>query len=131
MPLVPKLGRYLEVDAKEIPAVGGYSLLKAAESPEDWPRTAAYVESYNPVWSMDIRDWARTIVTAGYRYTWYPQNGNEQLFDLNVDKDEAKNLAYDEKYAKVKEQLKAQLMELIVLQDYPKTVRSLYALGVH
>ncbi|MEW4414068.1 sulfatase-like hydrolase/transferase [Clostridium sp. AN503] len=131
MPLVPKLGRYLEVDAKEIPAVGGYSLLKAAESPEDWPRSAAYVESYNPVWSMDIRDWARTIVTAGYRYTWYPQNGNEQLFDLNVDKDEVKNLAYNEKYAKVKEQLKAQLMELIVLQDYPKTVRSLYALGVH
>ena len=42
-----------------------------------------------------------------------------------------KNLAYNEKYAKVKEQLKAQLMELIVLQDYPKTVRSLYALGVH
>ncbi len=131
MPVIPKMGRYLEMDAEDIPAVGGYSLLQAAAKPESWPRTAAYVESYNPVWSMDIRDWARTIVTAQYRYTWYPQQGREQLFDLISDKDELRDLSGDKGYTQIKEQLKARLMELIVFQDYPKTVRSLYALGVH
>lgn len=131
MPVIPKMGDFLEMDAEKIPVLCGQSLLCAIQTPFQWQRQAAYVESYNPVWSVDVRDWARTIVTEKYRYTWYPCGGGEQLFDLSRDKEELVNLAEEEDYATVKTRLRMQLMELIVLQDYPKTTRSLFALGVH
>lgn len=131
MPPMPRMGSYLSGTAEKIPLAGGESLLKALEASGDWFRKEAYSESYNPVWSMDVRDWARTIVTEEYRYTWYPNHGNEQLFDRKKDRDELVNRAGDAAYAEVKRQLKDRLMEQIVMQDYPKTIRSLYAFGVH
>lgn len=131
MPAVPKMGAYLNIRAEDIPAMHGHSLLKALATPEKWPRKTVYVESYNPVWSMDVRDWARTIVTEKYRYTWYPDGGNEQLFDLLEDSDELNNLSEKEHFKEIKRRLKDELMELIVQQDFPKTVRNLYAFGIH
>lgn len=94
-------------------------------------RTSIYVESYNNIESFTPANWARTIRTNQYRYTLYPQNSGEQLFDLQQDPTEQINLSGNEQYGKIKEDLKSQLLEQIILQDYPHTPNSLYMLGVH
>ena len=53
------------------------------------------------------------------------------MFDLRKDRDEQHNLVAEPEYAEVRVQLRDRLMELIVKQDYPKTRRNLFALGVH
>ena len=109
----------------------GKSLLSLCQGkrPNNW-RTAAYSGSYNAIWSINPGDWAQTIRTHQYRYTIYPQQGG-QLFDLQKDPDEQRNLAADTNYPEIRQELQYQLMELIILQDYPKTRRELFALGVH
>ena len=52
-------------------------------------------------------------------------------FDLRHDPDEQNNLAADPGHAALRQSLRDALLEKIVLQDYPKTRRSLFALGVH
>jgi len=128
---MPKEGPYLKVDAADIPQLPGRSLREACsgDAPSDW-RDAAYCESYNAIWSVSPGDWARTIVTKRHRYTFYPGNG-DQIFDIEADPDEQKNLARDPAHAKTRSRLRDRLMKLIVMQDYPKTRRELYALGVH
>jgi len=51
----------------------------------------------------------------------------EQRFDLRGDPDKQKNLAGNPASASIRHEL----LELIVLQDYPKTRRNVSALGVH
>ena len=92
--------------------------------------TAAYSGSYNAIWSINPGDWAQTIRTNQYRYTIYPQQRG-QLFDLQKDPDEQRNLVADTNYLGIRQELQYQLMELIILQDYPKTQRELFALGAH
>jgi len=91
---------------------------------------AAYSESYCAIWSNTPNDWARTVRTAKWRYTWYPDDG-EQLFNLHDDPDEQKNLARDPAHAAVRAEMRDRLLKLIVLQDWPRTRRELFALGVH
>ena len=131
LPPMPKMGPYLKPSAEEIPILPGRSLLPfcRGEQPEDW-RDAAYCESYNVISSVTPGDWARTIRTEDFRYTFYPNNG-EQLFDLRHDPDEQHNLAADPASASIRQRLRDKLLELIVMQDYPKTRRDLFALGVH
>jgi arylsulfatase A-like enzyme len=128
---MPKMGPYLRLAAGEIPVLPGRSLLPLCrgEPVEGW-RDAAYCESYNAIWSNDPGDWARTIRTPEYRYTFYP-GGGDQLFDLVNDPGEQSNLVGDRGYVEVQGRLRDRLWELIVLQDYPKTRRELFALGVH
>jgi arylsulfatase A-like enzyme len=128
---MPKTGPHLKMDAAAIPQLPGRSLrdLCGGEVPSD-RRDAAYCESYNAIWSADPGDWARTIVTKRHRYTFYPRNG-EQLFDLAADPGEQQNLVADASHRETKAALRDQLMELIVMQDYPKTRRELWAFGVH
>jgi arylsulfatase len=132
LPPMPKLGPYLNMDAADIPQLPGRSLLPLCrgETPADW-RTAAYIESYNKISSADPGDWARSIRTERYRYTLYPCGNGEQLFDLMNDPDEQNNLVADPDHAHTRTELRDQLLELIILQDYPKPRRELYALGVH
>lgn len=132
LPDVPVAGPYLKMDGAGRHATHGSSLLSLCRSEEvkEW-RTAAYVESYNPIWSAEYTDWARTIRTQQYRYTYYAGYSGEQLFDLVNDPDEQNNLANAAEYREVKQQLKDILLEQIVSQDWPKTPRNLYALGVH
>ena len=115
-----------------LPILPGRSMLPLCrgEQVEDW-RDAAYCESYNPIWSNDVGDWARTIRTERYRYTFYPNGNGEQLFDLQEDPDEQCNLFDDPDHAEARRDLRDRLLELIVLQDYPKTRRECFALGVH
>jgi choline-sulfatase len=99
------------------------------ESIDGW-RDAAYCESYNRIDSAHPGQWARTVRTDRFRYTFYPEDG-DQLFDLEKDPDEQHNLVADPEYASIREELRDKLMTLIVMQDYPKTRRNLFALGVH
>ncbi|HIO77759.1 TPA: DUF4976 domain-containing protein [Candidatus Poribacteria bacterium] len=130
-PPMPRMGPYLKVEAEDLPQLPGKSLLPLCrgERLSDW-RTAAYRGSYNAIRSVNPGDWAQTIRTDQYRYTIYPKQGG-QLFDLQKDPDEQRNLVADPDYLKIRQELQYQLMELIILQVYPKTRRSLFALGVH
>jgi arylsulfatase A-like enzyme len=131
-PTMPKMGNYLQVEPEDIPILPGKSVLPICkgETARSF-REEAYIESYNPIWSIHVGDWARTIRTKKYRYTYYPNKMGEQLFDLTVDPDEQHNLIKDPDYQQIKMDLKDRLLEKIILQDYPKTRRELYALGVH
>ena len=130
--VMPKTGPYLKVSAEDIRVFAGRSLLSLCrgEAPEGW-RKAAYSESYNALLSVEPGDWARTIRTKDFRYTFYPDGNGEQLFDLRVDPDEQDNVVADPAFATVRQELRDHLLELVVLQDHPKTRRELFALGVH
>lgn len=131
LPPMPKMGPYLATPQDDIPVLPGTSLLPLCRGDEPGVRrAAAYCESYNRISSDDPKDWARTIRTRQFRYTFYPWGG-EQLFDLTRDPDEQQNLIAEPDYAGTREALRFRLMELIVKQDYPKPRRNLFALGVH
>jgi arylsulfatase len=96
----------------------------------DW-RREAYCESYNIYHFATPQQWARTVRDERFRFTWYPNGGGEQLFDLERDPDETVNRAADADYATVRNDLRDRLLECIVMQDYPHVPRGLYSLGVH
>ena len=132
LPPVPRAGQYLKPDAEDAYALPGSWLLPLCrgETTRAW-RQAAYCESYNALWSNDPGDWARTLRTRTHRYTVYANHGGDQLFDLREDPDEQDNRASDPAQAKIRQELRDALLETIILQDYPKTRRSLFAFGVH
>ena len=132
LPPMPKIGPYLKTPAEDIPQMAGRSLLPLcrSEQPSDW-RTAAYCESYNRIDADHPGQWARTIRTQEWRYTYYPQGYGEQLFDLKNDPDEQHNLVGEPAYQPTRQMMRDQLLDLIIMQDYPKTRRNLFALGVH
>jgi arylsulfatase A-like enzyme len=76
-------------------------------------------------------DWIQTEHPKHHRYTWYPQNGGEQLFDLQNDADETINHSENPAYADIRLDLREKLMNDIVLQDYPPSRRNLFSIGVH
>lgn len=131
-PIMPKMGPYLKAAVESIPTLPGRSLLSLCrgERPSDW-REAAYSESYNAIWSVTPGDWARTIRTKDFRYTFYANGNGEQMFHLRQDPDEQPNIVADPAYTGMRQELRDRLMELVVMQDYPKTRRDLFALGVH
>ena len=132
LPPMPKMGPYLSTPAERIPVLPGRSLLPLCrgDAPADW-RDAAYCESYNTICSDSPSDWARTIRTDQFRYTRYCSGGGEQMFDLLADPDEQRNLVADPAFATARDELRERLMELMAMQDFPKTRRNLFALGVH
>jgi arylsulfatase A-like enzyme len=98
--------------------------------PDHW-REEAYVESY-PYFGPETRgSWARTVRTARWRYTLYPEGNGEQLFDLEADPDEQKNLANDPAHAALRGELRDRLMEQIIRQDIPIPPRDLFMFGIH
>lgn len=131
MPPMPIHGFHLDKPSTDFSSLPGRSLLPLCRGEEvfNW-RDAAYSESYCAVWSNTPNDWARTVRTKKWRYTWYPDDG-EQLFDLENDPDEQKNLAHDLAHAELREEMRGRLLKAIVLQDWPRTRRNLFALGVH
>ena len=131
MPAIPAMGPYLQEAFEDIEILPGRSLLPLCrgEQVDNW-RNAAYCESYNNINSTDPEQWARTIRTHDFRYTFYPNSG-EQMFDLKNDPNEINNIVADESFASIRDELRSQLMTMIVMQDYPKTRRDLFAIGVH
>jgi len=75
--------------------------------------------------------WTRSIRTARHRYTLYPDGHGEQLFDLEADPDEQKNLANDPEHAALHRALKDRLLEQMIRQDYPVPPRDLFLFGIH
>ena len=69
--------------------------------------------------------------TDTWRYIYYPAGGGEQLFHLAEDPAEQHNLAADPAYAGIRRDLRDELLERVILQDYPHPVRNLFAVGVH
>ena len=120
----------MKIDPQEIPLYHGTSVWELLTGKTVLWRKAGYCESYNPVFSMKPTDWARTVVTSKYRYTYY-FHGGEQLFDLELDPEELCNVVREEMYQSVRQELKDILLEKIIAQDYPKPVRQLYCIGVH
>ncbi len=123
------MGPYL----KERPrALAGRSLLPLCrgERPTDW-RQDVYIESYNNITTATPRNWARSVRTAEWRYTMYPEGQGEQLFRIATDPDEQVNLARDSAYSSARMALRDRLLDLVILQDYPQPPRDLFALGVH
>jgi arylsulfatase len=132
LPLMPTKGPDLGHRPEIVPILPGKSLLPLCrgEDVADW-RQAAYTGSYNTVWSINPAEWARTVRTHQYRYTMYACDNGEQLFDVQADPQEQSNLIGDPKFEDVRREMRDQLLELIIMQDYPKTRRSLFGLGVH
>ncbi len=116
----------------EYPYAPGRSLLGLCrgEASDHW-RDCAYVESYNNINSATTANWARSIRTTRWRYTMYPDNTGEQLFDLVDDSDETRNLAADPDHRQIRLELRDRLLDLIIHQDYPHSPRSRFAFGVH
>lgn len=132
LPLLPTMGEYLNVKAENLPQLPGHSLIPYCKGERiENRRDSAYSECYNAIWSNNPGDWARTIRTKKYRYTYYPCGDGEQLFDIKNDPLEQRNLCKDPDSVLIKRNLKDQLMEHIIMQDYPKSRRELFALGVH
>ena len=131
LPSMPKHGCHLDKPDAAFPSLPGLSLLPLCrgENVADW-RDTAYSESYCGIWSNTPHDWARTVRTHRWRYTWYPDEG-EQLFDLENDPDEQNNLARDSGHGTVRLDMRNRLLKAIVMQDWPRTRRDLFALGVH
>ena len=130
MPAPRVTGPYLKMppDAERY---SGQSLLPLCrgEEPARW-REAQEIESYNNIDSTTPANWARTIRTSEWRYTLYPAGSGEQLFSLQNDPGEQRNLARDGGYAKVRGEMRDRLLESLILADYPHTRKNLYGLGV-
>lgn len=125
-------GPYFEPSNENLSAIAGKSLvpLLRGDSVIEW-RDAAFTESYNNIHSQDPGEWARTLRTAEYRYTYYPAGSGEQLFDLAEDPNELHNLVENPATSAVRERFRDRLLETVVLQDRPKPPRNLFSLGVH
>ncbi len=130
-PEPPVLGPYHQGPRpRALPGRSLLGLCRGQAVPRDW-RDAAYVESYNNIYGSGTACWARTIRTAEWRYTMYPGGRGEQLFRIREDPNETKNLAFDPRFANARSRMRDRLLELMILQDYPHTPRSRFALGVH
>jgi arylsulfatase A-like enzyme len=83
-------------------------------------REYAYAESFSYWRNVKPEHWCFTVRSQNYRYTYYPQGGGEQLFDLNADRDETKNLADEISYREIRQELRDVLLEKLIMQDSPK-----------
>ena len=130
LPQLPDQGSHASKAA--VPGLPGKSLLRwcRGERIPNW-RDAVYIESYNNTDSRTPLNWARTIRTDDWRYTFYPGGAGEQLFHLSDDVDETRNLAGERGHAETRRALRDRLLEEVVLQDFPHPPRDLFAMGVH
>jgi arylsulfatase A-like enzyme len=115
-------GSQLVIEEEPPPQLPGFpqSMLPlcCGEARKDW-RTSAYIESYEGF--LGSR-WTRTIRNKRFRYTYFP-GGGEQLFDLERDPDEIANSLDEPAHREIRQQLRDELLERIIAQDYPLTLR--------
>ena len=90
-PVPRTMGPYLKETPEYLP---GRSLIPHCREEEaSERRDEIYVESYNNIDTASSRNWARTLRDSRWRYTFFPNDQGEQLFDLDADPDEQHNLA--------------------------------------
>jgi arylsulfatase A-like enzyme len=133
VPQVP-VGGWFAGGAGAIPRFYGRSLVpflrECGDRPAQW-RDWVYVESFNGIGAHDPSYFARTVRTKRYRYTRYPLGNGEQLFDLQSDPDEQRNLVADPHHAAVRAELRDHLLDALVLQDVPKRRHGRVMYGAH
>ena len=118
LPALPGKEKFCDGNSEFDPTfqLPGKSLIPLCKNQDlgDW-RSEVYVESYNTIQSNDRRDWARTIRTDEYRYTYYPDGGGGQLFNIKIDPDETNNLYYDPSSRELMIELKDRLFDLTIM----------------
>lgn len=89
------------------PELQGKSLLRAYDNtPDDWRRNL-YIEcGYYP-------STMTAIVKEYKKYIHYMNGGEEELYDLKNDPDELENLAYKKPHRKLRNKMRAELVELV------------------
>ena len=101
----------LEATGVPIPkTVDGLSLLPLTEG-KDVPWRDVIHGEHSTCYSKDEE---MQFVTDGkYKYIWFTRTGREQFFDLTKDRSESKDLILDSSYAKLKDEYKEKLIELL------------------
>ena len=128
-PLMPRVDHYRQPNQPLQPLLPGYTIEDILSGKQK--RDCMHIISYNDTSSEDPRQWARTIRTRSHRYTWYPCDGGEQLFDLQNDPDELNNLIGNPAREHIRNELQMHLLEQEVLQLAIKPRSHLFALGAH
>ncbi len=90
--------------------------------PHPQGRDHAYIESYNggprdPTPAPDC--WPRTIRTERYRCTFYPDPEVGELYDLENDPEETRNLYHDPAFCQVVDAHRCRLVSRLIRMDYP------------
>ncbi len=76
--------------------------------------------------------WWVSLCTEKYKYIrWLVPGEIEEMYDLEADPDEQKNLVNDPEHTALHRELKDRLMEQIIRQDYPVPPRDLFLFGIH
>lgn len=121
----------------ETPLFHGRSLLPwcHGESVEGW-RDSALVESFGclcegPQSDMIQKSWKKTLVTQDFRYSITVGHNIEELYDLRKDPEELNNVIDDPEYRESKNDMKHQLLNRIMMADFPLPPRDLQVIGAH
>ncbi|MCM3658588.1 sulfatase-like hydrolase/transferase [Agromyces mediolanus] len=131
----PTLPQHTRAGERRLPMLHGRSLLPSVlgrtggDSAEASARDAVYIQSNNSHVEARTSSWARTVRTERFRFTYYPDGGGEQLFDLVDDPDEQRNLAADPAWRTTRDELFTRLTELIIAEGFPNSPRELYRIG--
>lgn len=86
------------------------------------PRDHAYSESYSGAPedpTPSPHHWAKTVRTDRWRATFYPDPGHGELFDMENDPCELRNLWHEASSREVIEQHRRILLSRMMLMDYP------------
>ncbi|MBK3517098.1 sulfatase-like hydrolase/transferase [Carboxylicivirga marina] len=99
----------------------GHSLRAFLEDPNSttWDGPEVVLESVvNPA-TLEIGRQNYAVRSKDYRYILYP-SGDEELYDLSVDKNEWTNVIFDESYATIVQELREQLQALVPQINFEK-----------
>jgi N-acetylglucosamine-6-sulfatase len=104
-------------DARAGRTMDGVSLLPTLRDPRKRPKRAIQLEALDPLFRepIPVNAWDRPykgVRTDRYTYVFYPEAGDEELYDRREDPYQLTNLAADSAYAQVKQRLAAKLRQL-------------------
>ncbi len=138
--IAPTIYHWADVPAPTLPArapsvtdtvksLPGRSLLDDAADTGQEPRRGVYIQSNGSYASTEPRGWSRTLRDARYRYTRHLDGGGEQLFDLEQDPDEQRNLVLVPEFSDLLMTMRDRLTEAMAVDTYPVTPIRLYQVG--
>ena len=105
------------------------------ETPDDW-RTSALIESFGalcegPNASLVRQSWKKTLRGTDYRYSITVGYDKEVLIDLKKDPEELNNVAADPAYKDALHSMRYEMLNRVMLTDYPMPPRDLAVIGAH